>query len=91
MEDVLGVYERAFDPTRPLVCLDEAAKQILSEVREPLPVAPGHAGRFDHEYKREGTAALFMLFGPLLGRAPRLCPGAAHPQGLCRGHQSPCR
>jgi len=65
MEDVLEVYERPYDAARPVVCLDEAAKQILSQVREPWPVQPGHPERFDNEYERHGTCALFMLFEPL--------------------------
>jgi len=65
MEDVLDVYERPYDEQRPVVCLDEAAKQILGEVRKPLPMQPGQEERFDNEYERHGTCALFMLFEPL--------------------------
>jgi len=68
MEDVLEVYERPFDPARPLIALDEAAKQLLADVRSPLPMRPGDPERVDYEYRREGTAALFMLSAPLLGR-----------------------
>ena len=67
MEDVLEVYERPYDEQRPVVCLDEAAKQILGEVREPLPMQPGQEERFDNEYERRGTCALFMLSEPLAG------------------------
>ncbi len=65
MEDVLEVYERPYEEQRPVVCLDEAAKQILGEAREPLPMQPGQEKRFDNEYERRGTCALFMLFEPL--------------------------
>ena len=68
MEDVLEVYCQPYDPARPRVNLDEAAKQLLSEVREPLPMQPGRATRVDGEYQREGTAALFMVCEPLAGR-----------------------
>jgi hypothetical protein len=68
MEDVLEVYQRPFDAACPQVCLDEAAKQILSEVRAPLPMAPGQVARVDNEYQREGTCALFMLSEPLAGK-----------------------
>ena len=71
MEDVLEVYARPYDPLRPQVCLDEAAKQILSEVRAPLARECGQVERVDHEYQREGTSALFMLFmlfEPLAGK-----------------------
>lgn len=68
MEDVLEVYARPYESCFPLICLDEAAKQILSETRKPLPLEPGQPVREDHEYARHGTCALFMAFEPLLGK-----------------------
>jgi hypothetical protein len=44
MEDVLAVYTRPYDPKRPQVCMDEVSKQLLRDVREPLPVQPGQPG-----------------------------------------------
>jgi len=67
MEDVLEVYTRPHDPARPLVCLDETSKQLVAETRTPLPVQPGRPARYDYEYKRNGTASLFMLFAALEG------------------------
>ena len=67
MEDVLEVYARPRDPNRPLVCLDEFSKQLLSEVAASLPAKPGHPAREDYEYVREGTASAFMLASPLEG------------------------
>ncbi len=67
MEDVLAVYKRPRDPNYPLVCLDEASKQLIKEVRTPLPMKPGQPERFDYEYERNGTANLFMMFAPLEG------------------------
>jgi hypothetical protein len=67
MEDVLEVYHRPYDEQRPLVCLDEASKQLVGEVVQPLPAAPGQPERFDYEYVRHGTANLFMISEPLLG------------------------
>jgi hypothetical protein len=67
MEDILAVYTRPHDAKRPLVCLDEAAKQLTAETRAPTPMAPGRPARRDYEYKRNGTASLFMLFAPLEG------------------------
>ena len=68
MEDVLDVYTRPYDPQRPQVCLDEASKQLLADVRPPLPATPGRPVRVDAEYERHGTAALFMVCEPLAGR-----------------------
>lgn len=67
MEDVLSVYHRPYDRNFPVVCLDEAAKQILSEARGSLPMTAGQVERVDSEYVREGTAALFMALEPLAG------------------------
>jgi hypothetical protein len=68
MEDVLAVYTRPYDPKRPQLCLDEASKQLLADVRPRLPARPGKVGKTDHEYARNGTAALFMVCAPLAGR-----------------------
>ena len=67
MEDVLDVYHRPYDEKRPLVCIDEASKQLVGETVRPLPPRPGQPERFDHEYVRNGTANLFMVSEPLLG------------------------
>ena len=67
MEDVLEVYALPYDERRPVVCMDEGGKQLIGEVRPPLPVRPGSPQREDYEYKREGMANLFMVFEPLAG------------------------
>jgi len=67
MEDVLDVYTRPFDPKRPLVCMDEMPRQLIGEVRSPLPAEPGLPERFDYEYVRNGVANIFCLCEPLLG------------------------
>ena len=68
MEDVLEVYARPYDPRRPVVCMDETNKQLIGEVREPLPVAPGQPERVEHEYVRNGVAQIFLEVEPLTGR-----------------------
>ena len=67
MEDVLEVYHRPHDPEYPVVCLDEASKQLITETRVPIPAKPGQPTRHDYEYERNGTANLFMMFAPLEG------------------------
>ena len=67
MEDVLEVYTRPRDPSRPLVCLDETSKQLIAETRTPIPMKPGRPLRCDYEYERNGVANLFMVFAPLEG------------------------
>lgn len=68
MEDILEVYHRPYDEHRPMVCFDEGTKQLVKDIRAPLPVALGHLERIDYEYERNGTGNLFMMFEPLAGR-----------------------
>ena len=68
MEDVLDVYTRPRDPLRPLVTLDEASKQLISETRPAIPMEPGRVERVDAEYCRNGTASVFMINAPLEGQ-----------------------
>src|SRR4030042_7061880 len=68
MEDVLEVYKRPYDSRRPVVCLDETSKQLIGEVRRPVPAAPGQVAHYDSEYVRNGVANLFMIVEPLAGR-----------------------
>lgn len=68
MEDVLEVYHRDYDPKRPVVCMDETSKQLVSETRVPVSAAPGRVERVDYEYERKGTANVFMATEPLVGQ-----------------------
>ncbi len=68
MEDVLEVYARPYDADRPVVCVDEAGKQLIGDVRPPLPVRADKSARYDSEYLRGGVANLFMAFEPLAGK-----------------------
>jgi len=67
MEDVLEVYHRPHDPSRPVVCVDETSKQLIAEARVPITARPGRVVRYDYEYRRHGTTNLFMMFAPLEG------------------------
>lgn len=67
MEDILEVYQRRHNPLRPLVCLDETSKQLVAETRVPIAAKPRQPARQDYEYRRNGTANLFMMFAPLEG------------------------
>ncbi len=68
MEDVLAVYAMPYDPLYPVVCMDESCKQLIGEVQDPIPAAPGRAARVDHEYVRHGVAQIFLEVEPLGGR-----------------------
>ena len=68
MEDVLEVYKRPYDPSRPVVCLDEATKQLVADLTPALPMSPGQNEKNDYEYERRGTANIFMQVEPLGGK-----------------------
>ena len=66
MEDVLEVYERPYDPSHPVVCMDEKPMQLLDEYLEPIPMGNGnHTKKYDCEYERKGSCAIFMFTEPL--------------------------
>lgn len=67
MEDVLEVYHRPPDPARPLVCLDEAAKELRADTRPATAPQPGVPARHDYEYERHGSAPYFLTCAPHLG------------------------
>lgn len=67
MEDVLGVYRRAYEANYPVVCMDEQPIQLIKETRVPLPMEPGQPEKYDHEYERNGTANHFLFTEPLAG------------------------
>ena len=67
MEDVLDVYQRPYDATAPVVCMDEMPVQLLKETRQPMPAEPGRPRRIDYEYERNGTANIFTFVEPLAG------------------------
>jgi len=67
MEDVLDLYHQPYDPHYPTVCFDETSKQLIIEVKIPVPSAPGQVARYDYEYERNGVRNLFMFFEPLRG------------------------
>jgi hypothetical protein len=64
MEEVLAIYKTPYAPQGPHVCVDALAIQLIGEVRAPLPAEPGKPLRYDTEYKRNGTANIFIAFEP---------------------------
>jgi hypothetical protein len=60
MEDFLEVYHLPFDPDYPVVCMDESSKQLIGEVREPIPGAPGQPERIGDEYVRNGVVEILL-------------------------------
>lgn len=67
MEDVLAVYERAYDPARPVIVMDEKPFQLLESARGELPARPGSTRKEDYEYARRGTCSIFVWAEPLRG------------------------
>lgn len=67
MEDILDVYQRAYDESCPVICMDEKPYQLLGENREPIPMKPGNIKLEDSEYIRNGTCSIFIFTEPLKG------------------------
>lgn len=68
MEDILDVYELPYDPTMPVVCMDEKPYQLLGDARKPLPMRSGDTKKIDSEYVRNGTCSIFAFIEPLGGK-----------------------
>lgn len=68
MENVLEIYRRPYNIMTPVVCMDEARKQLVKEICEPLSLEPGQPIRYDYNYERNGVGDIFMFFEPLVGR-----------------------
>lgn len=68
MEDILTLYKREFDFDKPLICMDETSRQLVKEIRCPIPAVPGRPARYDYEYERNGVCNLFIFFDPLGGK-----------------------
>src|SRR5882724_1366395 len=67
MEEVLETYAKAYDPTHPVLCMDEQPVQLLKETRVPIAATKDHPRRVDYEYERAGTASIFMFCESLSG------------------------
>ena len=67
MEDVLDIYHSEYDPQNPWVCFDESCKQLVKEIKEPIPLQEGFPQKYDYQYERNGVANIFMFFEPLSG------------------------
>jgi len=75
MEDILDLYERPYDPRRPVLCLDEFSLALHDEKISPLLPKPGRTQRNDYEYIRKGTCSIFVIVEPLSGRRWALVTG----------------
>lgn len=67
MEDVLDLYEEAYDRKRPSLCMDERPCQLIDDVMTPIAMEPGKPKKVDYEYKRKGTCCVFIVCEPLTG------------------------
>lgn len=67
MEEVLEVYAQPYDPSCPVICMDEQPVQLHKEITQPIEATAQHPKRVDYEYERAGTASIFMFTEPLAG------------------------
>ena len=84
MEDALEVYCRPYDPAYPVVCMDEANKQLIEDTCLAVAVKPGQPSKVDHEYKRNGVRDLFMATEPLANwRTVKITKQRKQPDWAC--------
>ena len=67
MEDILDLYEEAYDPKRPNLCMDERPCQLIDDILSPIAMQPGKPKKVDYEYERKGTCCVFIACEPLTG------------------------
>jgi len=79
MEDVLGIYQRPYNPRIPVICMDEKPIQLLDEIIERVSakpmrtdpdtglLKPGELEKIDYQYERCGVASIFVFCEPLKG------------------------
>jgi len=67
MEDVIRTYTLPYDPRYPVVCFDEASRQLFGEVRLPQRARHGAPARVDYEYERKGVCCQLLMCEPLRG------------------------
>lgn len=68
MYRLLELYKADYDPSQPVVCMDEKSKQLLQDSRKPIKAGPGKVEKYDYEYKRNGTCNIFVAVAPAEGR-----------------------
>ncbi len=68
MEDVLDLYEQAYDPKHPVICFDERPCQLIGDAIIPIPIKPGSPKKEHYEYIRNGTCCIFFAFEPRAGK-----------------------
>ena len=68
MEYVLYLYASHYDSNVPVVCLDEAALQIIKDIKPRLDANPGNVEKLDYEYSREGSKNIFVCVEPKTGK-----------------------
>jgi len=67
MEDVIQTYQLPYDPKFPVICFDEACKQLFGEVRPSRRPRRGAPAQVDYEYERKGVCNQLMMCEPLRG------------------------
>ena len=70
MEDILDLYEEAYDPKRPNLCMDERPCQLIDDILSPIAMQPGKPKKVDYEYERKGTCCVFIACCKLRFKSP---------------------
>jgi transposase len=68
MEDILEVYERTHDSSRPVLCIDEKAVPLIGDSKDRKPSEPGSVAKKDYEYTHNGSVNVFCGIEPKMGK-----------------------
>jgi hypothetical protein len=67
LEDVLDLYALPYNKDEPVIGVDEKTLQLLEQLHAPIPMNLHHCERVDYQYKRKGTANIFVGVEPKAG------------------------
>jgi len=60
MYTLLRLYSEDYDPNYPIICFDEKHKPLIGDTVDRIPMKPGSPEKYDYQYKRNGTANIFV-------------------------------
>ncbi len=64
MESAIDIYQKPYDPKKPVLCFDEKSKQLIKDSRKSVKAKKKKPRKVDYEYERNGTRNIFLTVEP---------------------------
>jgi hypothetical protein len=64
MEFLLALYRKPYNPQEPVLCFDEKSKELRADTRPLIHAKERRPRKRDYEYRRNGTANIFLAVEP---------------------------